>query len=46
MNLTRWMLGFPPAWHGNLPRTHALRGYGNAVQVQVADLVGRWALTR
>lgn len=46
VDLTRWMLGFPPGWHGDLSRTAALRGYGNAVQVQVAELVARWALSQ
>ena len=44
VELSRWMQGFPRGWHGNVSRAAAIRGYGNAVQVQVAELVGRWAL--
>ena len=36
------MQGFPAGWHGDVSRTQALKGYGNAVQVQVAEAIGRW----
>lgn len=42
MDLSRWMMGFPQHWHGDVARTPALRGYGNAVQVQVATAIGGW----
>ena len=36
-----WMLGFPDGWTaGGLARTARLKMLGNAVQVQVAEVVG------
>ena len=40
--LSRWMMGAPPGWHGDLSRTAALRGYGNGVVVQVGQVIGEW----
>ena len=37
-----WMLGFPDGWTAEVSRTQRLRMLGNAVQVQVAELVGRY----
>lgn len=42
---SEWMLGFPEGWVTELlPRNPALRCIGNAVQVQVSEVVGRWLL--
>jgi hypothetical protein len=41
-------MGAPKAWtdtpHGGLSRTASMRGYGNAVVVQVGQAAGRWLL--
>lgn len=42
MELSRWMMGAPRHWHGDLSRTAALRGYGNGVVVQVGQVIGEW----
>ncbi len=34
------MMGFPDGWTDTEPRTQRLRMLGNAVQVQVAEVVG------
>jgi site-specific DNA-cytosine methylase len=39
-----WMLGFPLGWTEGERRTHRLRMLGNAVQVQVAEVVGLVAI--
>lgn len=44
VELTRWMMGAPPGWHGDLSRTAALRGYGNGVVVQVGEAAGKWLM--
>lgn len=42
MLLTEWMMGAPEGWCGDLARTAAMRGYGNAVVVQVGTEIGHW----
>jgi DNA (cytosine-5)-methyltransferase 1 len=44
VDLTEWMMGAPKSWCEGLSRTAAIRGYGNAVVVQVAEAVALWAL--
>lgn len=39
-----WMMGAPHGWTDVVSRTAAIRGLGNGVVVQVAELIGRWAL--
>ena len=45
VDLVTWMMGAPENWTGDLSRTAALKGLGNGVVVQVAEAVGRWALS-
>lgn len=40
-----WHMGFPAGWVGGASRTQSLKMLGNAVVPQVADLVGRWAMS-
>ena len=42
MELSRWMMGAAPGWHGGESRIAALRMYGNGVVTQVAEAVGGW----
>ncbi len=42
VELSRWMMGAVPGWHGGESRTAALRMYGNGVVTQVAEAVGGW----
>lgn len=35
-----WMMGFPAGWTEGVSRTQRLKMLGNAVQVQVAELIG------
>ena len=35
-----WMLGFPDGWTAGERRTSRLRMLGNAVQVEVAEILG------
>lgn len=37
---SEWMMGFPPGWVEGIPYTAQLRCIGNAVQPQVAALIG------
>ena len=39
-----WMMGAPEGWTEGLSRTAAIHGLGNGVVVQVAEVVGAWAL--
>jgi len=45
VELAGWMMGADAGWCDGLSRTAALRAYGNGVVVQVAELIGRWAVT-
>lgn len=38
------MMGFPAGWTEGVSRTARLRMLGNAVQVQVAEVVGAWLM--
>lgn len=42
--LPEWMLGLPAGWvtGAGISRTAQVRVIGNSVQVQVAEVVGRW----
>lgn len=42
VELSRWMMGAAPGWHGGESRIAALRMYGNGVVTQVAEAVGGW----
>ena len=38
-----WMMGFPEHWTAGVKRTQRLKMLGNAVQVQIGEVVGRFA---
>jgi len=40
-----WHMGFPAEWTAGASRTQSLKMLGNAVVPQVAELVGRWAMS-
>lgn len=45
VDFAEWFMGFPDAWTSGLSKTRAIQALGNAVVPQVAELVGRWALS-
>ena len=43
-DFVEWMMGAPEGWTEGLSRTARIHGRGNGVVVQVAEVIGAWAL--